>query len=92
MWGDVILLRLNFSFYYCSIDLKRQSEHSGLRPDTSSLVLFIAKFSKNGFRIAARILLKTEQSIQRCGKSLNSVETNQEDENIDPQTQKCSIH
>ena len=24
--------------YYCSINLKRQSEHSGLRPDTSSLV------------------------------------------------------
>ena len=27
-------------FYCCSINLKRQSEHSGLRPDTSSLVLF----------------------------------------------------
>ena len=24
--------------YYCSINLKMQSEHSGLRPDTSSLV------------------------------------------------------
>ena len=24
--------------YYCSINLIRQSEHSGLRPDTSSLV------------------------------------------------------
>ena len=27
-----------FKCYYCSINLKRQSEHSGLRPDTSSLV------------------------------------------------------
>ena len=25
-------------FYYCSINFKRQSEHSGLHPDTSSLV------------------------------------------------------
>ena len=24
--------------YYCSINIKRRSEHSGLRPDTSSLV------------------------------------------------------
>ena len=28
-----------FTCYYCSINLKRQSEHSGLRPDTSNLVL-----------------------------------------------------
>ena len=27
-----------FKYYYCSINLKRQSEPSGLRPDTSSLV------------------------------------------------------
>ena len=33
---------ITFSFfcYYCTINLKRQSEHSGLRPDTSSLVFF----------------------------------------------------
>ena len=31
-------LHLVFPSYYCSIDLKRQSELSGLRPDTSSLV------------------------------------------------------
>ena len=31
-------LHLFFSYYYFSIDLKRQSEHTGLRPDTSSLV------------------------------------------------------
>ena len=32
-----------FKCYYCSINLKRQSEYSGLRPDTSSLVsLFMA--------------------------------------------------
>ena len=30
---------------YCSINLKRQSEHSGLRPDTSSLVLFFFLFN-----------------------------------------------
>ena len=28
----------NFFVYYCFIDLKRQSEHSRLRPDKSSLV------------------------------------------------------
>ena len=27
-------------YYCCSVNLKRQSEHSGLRPDTSSLVFF----------------------------------------------------
>ena len=27
-----------FKCYYCSINQKRQSEHSGFRPDTSSLV------------------------------------------------------
>ena len=32
-----------FMYYCCSINLKRQSEHSGLRPDTSSLVYFIDK-------------------------------------------------
>ena len=31
---------LTFSCYYCFIGLKSQSEHSGLRPDTSSLVYF----------------------------------------------------
>ena len=34
------------SCYYCSIDLKRQSEHSWLRPDSSSLVLFYYYFAK----------------------------------------------
>ena len=33
-----LMIHLIFSSHYCSIDLKRQSEHSGLRPDTSSLV------------------------------------------------------
>ena len=37
------LLQLNFPCFYCSIDLKRQSEHSGLRPDTSSLVQFLSR-------------------------------------------------
>ena len=44
-------------YYCCSINLKRQSEHSGLRPDTSSLVtisfdlinrLSLKKAKKNG--------------------------------------------
>ena len=35
-----ILFTLNFLCYYCSIDLKRQSELSGPRPDTSSPVFF----------------------------------------------------
>ena len=38
---NFILLHLNFSCYCCSIDLKRQSEHSGLPPDTSSFVLVL---------------------------------------------------
>ena len=34
-------MSFNFLCYYCcSINLKRQSEHSGFRPDTSSLVRF----------------------------------------------------
>ena len=36
-------------YYCCSINLKRQSEHSGLRPDTSSLVWF---FSLRMFHVA----------------------------------------
>ena len=34
-------IHLIFKCYYCSINLKRQSEHSGLHPDTSSLVVFV---------------------------------------------------
>ena len=34
-----------FKCYDCSINLKRQSEHSGLRPDTSSLVSFPELFN-----------------------------------------------
>ena len=34
----------NFLSYYCSIDLKRQSEQSGLHPDRSSLVVFEIQF------------------------------------------------
>ena len=30
--------------YYCSKNLKRHSEHSGFRPDTSSLVCFCSDF------------------------------------------------
>ena len=46
-------LHLVFSYYYCSIDLKKQSEHSGLCPDASDLVyincfnsIFLNNFSK----------------------------------------------
>ena len=34
--------------YYCSINIKRRSEHSGLCPDTSSLVLFLVILSCGG--------------------------------------------
>ena len=40
----ILFLHLIFKCYYCSINLKRQSEHSGLCPDTSSLVLFHFNF------------------------------------------------
>ena len=36
-----ISLRLIFSCYYCSIDLKKQLEHSGLCPDKSNLVVLL---------------------------------------------------
>ena len=39
------LLHSTFFYYYCSIDSKSQSEHSGLRPDTSNFIDFYAKFS-----------------------------------------------
>ena len=37
------LLHLNFPCYYCSIDLKRQPEHSGHRPDTISRFTLIVE-------------------------------------------------
>ena len=54
MWGDdfhkkfqILEKKIPFWFiffkcYYCSINLNRQSEHSGLRPDTSILVVILA--------------------------------------------------
>ena len=36
-----ILFHLILIRYNCSINLKRQSEHSRLRPDTSNLVIFL---------------------------------------------------
>ena len=44
-----ILFDLKFPCYYCSIDLKKQSEHSGLRPDTSSFV-FLSKLKIDKWR------------------------------------------
>ena len=38
-----VLFHLIFPCYYCSINVKRQSELSGLSPDTSSLVQFELK-------------------------------------------------
>ena len=38
-----VLFHLMFPCYYCSIGLAKQSEHSGPRPDTSSLVCFLFK-------------------------------------------------
>ena len=35
-------IAFSFLCYYCSINLERQLEHPGLRPDTSSLVLHMA--------------------------------------------------
>ena len=45
---DIIIIK--FSCYYCSIDLKRQSEHSKFRPDTSSLVFFLKLLRREIFR------------------------------------------
>ena len=39
VWGGGGWKRAIFSCFYCSIDLKKQSVHSGLRPDTSGLFL-----------------------------------------------------
>ena len=46
MWGDDFhknyqILDFFFHFYYILLNINRQSEHSGLRPDTSSLVEFL---------------------------------------------------
>ena len=50
-----------FKSYYCSINLKRQSEHSGLCPDTSSLVsIFEFSHSLKNLRIAASPLCYSE--------------------------------
>ena len=44
-----LFVLFNFYFFlcclcfYCSINVKRQSELSGLRPDTSSLVFFYSR-------------------------------------------------
>ena len=40
---NFILFHLIFVCYYGSIDFKRQSKFSRLRPDTSSLVLLLTK-------------------------------------------------
>ena len=53
-----ILFHLLFFMYYCcSINLKRQWEHSGLRPDTSSLVSDINLVCTRGFFSLAYLAL-----------------------------------
>ena len=53
---NITFLQLIFSFYYCSIDLKKHSEHSGLCPDTSSLLqcLFLILLVSNLLLIMGR--------------------------------------
>ena len=51
----LILLHVNFLCYYCSIVLKRQSEHSGFRIDTSSLFHFIFHFQRNCLPFILRV-------------------------------------
>ena len=57
VWGDdfrknlklkkyIYFFTFIFSYFYCFIDLKSQSEHSGPRPDTSSFVLIYSSLSK----------------------------------------------
>ena len=47
-------ISFNFFMYYCcSINLKKHSEHSGLRPDTSSLVLF------DGYLQSIRLMVRS---------------------------------
>ena len=55
-----VLLHLTFWCYYCPINLERQSEHSGLRPNTSSLVNY-----------AYMYLDKKQLSIELKGVMLN---------------------
>ena len=46
---SIYFITFNFFIgYNCSINIKRQSEHSGLCPDTSSLVLFLVILSCGG--------------------------------------------
>ena len=53
-----------FSYYCCSIDLKRQSEHSGLRPDTSSLVSFVWKKFALFVQFTADLVLSNLQTVE----------------------------
>ena len=70
MWGDdfhkklqILEKKISFNFiafnffigYYCSINIKRQSEHSGLRLDTSSLVIIGENNSRTFFRIKSNV-------------------------------------
>ena len=40
------ILEFFFHFYYILLNITRQSEHSGLRPDTSSLVIYLCSTLK----------------------------------------------
>ena len=69
VWGDDFLRKFFFLFilflfificclcFYCSINVKRQSELSGLRPDTSSSVYFEIQKLKVFSRIKSDVFL-----------------------------------
>ena len=66
-----MLFHLIFPCYYCSIDLKRQSEHSGPRPDTSSLVHFYddTNFKQEkpiAMQVAQKVPNALTKNIKRC--------------------------
>ena len=56
-------------YYCCSINLKRLSEHSGLRPDTSSLVSITIKTSAI-YRLP-KVLLLFEREVTKISYHAN---------------------
>ena len=75
---NFFLLNLNFPCYSYSIDLKRQSEHSGLRPDTSSLVFYKVKrkfvFLAHYIRFTGRVQWQNLMvKVLRSAKKIHSI-------------------
>ena len=74
---NFISLHLNFPYYYCSIDLKKQSEHSGLLPDTSSLVShlsFISLFFATRIGVQKSTLTNENLKKLKIKSSISAVE------------------